>query len=698
MILPLIIALYITLTAAHVTPRLDAPKCTARTSWESPTGANPIVQLDSWGPDSIRIRIALDDILITPPIQALQPFPPELSTECSVSPTQSSLKNGNIQAAVDSAGHITVTRASDGATLLSSSTPSFTPFMPSPVFPSPYTLYFTEVSYTHAAGKISGLGEHKVDTYEPRYKHLFENSQLYSQSSGGDITIPFYTSSAGFAVLFNHAGYGYVDISSTDATWIANATHQVDLWITTIPATPVVQSATVYPPLLSNYAQVVGHPNVLPPFASGFWQSKDRYRSQAEVLNISAGFAQRNIPVAIFVIDWLHWAYEGSWDFTPLCWPDPASMVKAVSELGFRTMISMWPTVDTRSSHFAAMNASGFLTRGADGKSLSGKPSENTNYVYDSFNPDSRDFVWNALVKGYVSRGIKLFWLDNDEPDGAYPGAQYFYGRSDREVAMAWVVKHQQMIYDGLIQSGVPLSELIMLSRSAWVGTANNNVVVWSGDTNSDWTTFAQQIKVAQQTAMSGIYWWTTDIAGYRSGDITQDTMQELLVRWFQFGVFCPIFRTHGHREPSSSTECGYSGAPNEFWTFKYAAQIEKLIFLRESIRPYVERHLTIASINGTPILRPMYYDFNDTICETTNDQYMFGDLYLVAPVYIYQATWRTVYLPAGETWRHYFSGTTYMGGQTVNITTTLNDFPLFTRSSVIDMTIDNNKPVILSS
>ncbi|MBX7145920.1 MAG: PDZ domain-containing protein, partial [Alphaproteobacteria bacterium] len=221
--------------------------------------------------------------------------------------------------------------------------------------------------------------------------------------------------------------------------------------------------------------------------------------------------------------------------------------------------------------------------------------------------------------------------------------------------------------------------EIIMLSRQAWIGSHLINVAVWSGDIDSSWEELLKQIKVAQNVALSGIYWWTTDIGGYRPVGLDDNEFQELILRWFQFGAFCPLFRLHGYRHPPlPDNECGSSGGHNEIWLFNYSSQIIDIILLRESLRDYVEYHLNISHENGTPILRPMFYDFSDdSECYKAEDQYMFGSDYLVAPVYTYRATSRSVYLPAiskhNLVWQHYYTKQFYAGGQRYNIPKTVD-------------------------
>ena len=677
------------LTSARISPRLDAPLCT--TSFYHPTLAANI-QLDAWGHDSIRIRLSPSDIQQIPEVQAMLPFPPGLTPPPGAAlPCRSadeSLSNGNLAISVGDDGSVKATRVSDGAVLMSTTAVQFDPVSFPSVYPSNYTLYATSLSYTHLEGQIYGLGEHKTGrTQYEDYTHLFENSQIYGDSLGGDITIPWYISTAGFGLLYNEAGYGWLHINSQQATWLSNATHQLDLWVTTSSADG--SQPTPYPQLSSNYADATGHPNPLPHFASGFWQSKDRYRNQSEILQVTQHFHDLQVPVEVFVIDWQHWQYLGDWTFwLELCWPDPTAMVRQISSYGIHTMISAWPRVDTKSIHYAAMSAAGYLTTDAQGKEIIS--ADGVSIVYDPFKPAAREYFWGALLAGYVQHGIQLFWLDAAEPEQSLPGQQWWNGKSDREVGMAWTVHHQRAVFEGSIASGIPESEVIMLVRHGWVGSALFNAFVWSGDTSSTWDELNTQVRLAPNVALSGLHWWATDIGGYNSGQYQSADFNELLVRWFQWGAFLPIFRTHGHRQPSEDNgPCGGGGGPNELWTYQHQTEIAAVIALREEIRPYVEHYLTVASETGIPILRPMWYSFTDAEClsKQSEDQYMFGPNWLVAPVLqpLSQSKTRNVYLPQlpkSEQWVNYYSGETSQGGARVDVAVTLGSFPLFQRQS----------------
>ena len=319
-------------------------------------------------------------------------------------------------------------------------------------------------------------------------------------------------------------------------------------------------------------------------------------------------FHELDVPVEVLVIDWQHWHYLGDWSFWQSeCWPDPTAMVKEISSYGTHTMISAWPRVDPHSSHYAEMSALKLLTTRSNGSEL--MSADGSGYIYDAFNPAAREYVWNALLAGYVSHGIQLFWLDAAEPEQSRPGLQWWNGHSDLEVGMAWVIQHQLMIFEGSLSSGIHEDQIIQLVRHGWVGSSLSNSFIWSGDVQSSWESLQVQVKVAPNVQLSGLHWWATDIGGYFGGHFADADFNELLVRWFQWGAFLPIFRTHGHREPSEENEplCGGGGGPNELWIYQHEAEIRAIIALRELIRPYVEYHLLQASLHGVPILQPMW-------------------------------------------------------------------------------------------
>eukprot|EP01088_Endostelium_zonatum_P017865 TRINITY_DN5507_c0_g1_i2.p1 TRINITY_DN5507_c0_g1~~TRINITY_DN5507_c0_g1_i2.p1 ORF type:complete len:360 (+),score=82.63 TRINITY_DN5507_c0_g1_i2:788-1867(+) len=359
-------------------------------------------------------------------------------------------------------------------------------------------------------------------------------------------------------------------------------------------------------------------------------------------------------------------------------------------------MVSLWPLVAPQSFNAPEMVKNGCLINNKYGTPLLWSYDS---YTYDAFNPGARAFFWQAVKKGYYSHGIKTFWLDADEPQRFLPdqsGQYWYYEGQDLEVGMAYPLYHQRAIYDGLKSEGE--TEFLSLSRSAWAGSQRYHGAVWSGDIHSSFHQLYVQVRLAQNMALSGIYWWTTDIGGYWGGDIFDPVWRELIVRWFQFGAFCPLFRIHGDRNPAAPNNpvCGFSGGRNEIWEFGEKAQvaITDMINLRENNRPYIMNMMRVANQTGEPVLKPLlYYYSHDAVVvaggSTIEGEYLFGHDWLVSPVTTYQATEWRVYLPElkgepGKMWMDWFGKVKYNGGTWVNykLNPNLRNFPLFVKST----------------
>ena len=243
---------------------------------------------------------------------------------------------------------------------------------------------------------------------------------------------------------------------------------------------------------------------------------------------------------------------------------------------------------------------------------------------------------------------------------------------------------HAQGFYDGMRAEGE--EEILSLCRSAWAGSQRYGALVWSGDIDSTFEDLRRQISAGLNIGLSGIPWWTTDIGGFKNGDINDPSFRELIVRWFQFGVFCPVFRLHGIRQPGTMIGAEQTGAANEVWSFgdEQYTIIRQLLFLRERLRPYVMAQMRKASESGLPPMRPLFVDFPaDAASWDVEDQFLFGDDILVAPVYTEGARTRRVYLPAGPegtTWRDAWTGAEHQGGAWITAPAPLDTIPVFLR------------------
>ncbi|UJR16936.1 hypothetical protein I4U23_003834 [Adineta vaga] len=264
------------------------------------------LQVESWGPDSIRIRLSPDIIIQTPDYQALLPEQPIINTEACQQSDKNTFINGNIKFYInDDNTTWAIQRQSDGLILMQTQSTTFLPYKyPTSIYSPIYTLYQLSLIYLHIQnGYLYGLGQHHYGHNLTLPYHNFHLPFVFSSTAptNGDISIPWYIHTSGFGFLWNQPGYGSFDVQAdTKIMWTANATHQLDLWITTIPAEETI-SSLFYPILMKNYVDVIGHPNPLPQFASGFWQSKNRYRTQQELLEVAKGYYDRQIPVSVIV-------------------------------------------------------------------------------------------------------------------------------------------------------------------------------------------------------------------------------------------------------------------------------------------------------------------------------------------------------------------------------------------------------------
>lgn len=479
-----------------------------------------------------------------------------------------------------------------------------------------------------------------------------------------------------YGFLWNMPNYGGVIFAPKMTNWTAHASSQLDYFITTSSKQADTNPAQAPADILHNYVDAVGHTPQFPEYAAGYWHSRNRYATQKELLEAAEGFANRSVPVSVIVIDYHHWIHMGDWSFNPAQWPDVPGMVQKLTQLGMYVMVSAWPFSAVDSTSFANVS-NGLAVLNENKTAPVWWDDNNCNakcYLYDPTQKKARQYIWSRLNAGYYHYGIKIFWLDASEPEistsdatrAAYD-SQLSLG-SMQQIGMMYPYFHTQMVAEGLASEGE--KEWIMLTRSAWAGMQRWGAALWSGDTHSTWKSLQVSIAAGLNTQLSGIGWWTTDIGGYSGGKPSDPEFRELIVRWFQYGAFCPLFRQHGARDTAI---WGYG---NDSYT-----AIVKMIELRVQMKDYIMRQMKILSDSGFPINRPMWWDYpEDHQSWGIIDQFMFGSDYLVAPVYVYKARSRSVYLPTGK-WFHYFSGRHYEGGKTYNISAPFDEIPLFKKA-----------------
>ncbi|MGN0479671.1 MAG: TIM-barrel domain-containing protein, partial [Hominenteromicrobium sp.] len=311
---------------------------------------------------------------------------------------------------------------------------------------------------------------------------------------------------------------------------------------------------------------------------------------------------------------------------------------------------------------------------------------------YDATNPEAREFVWNEVKKNYYDKGVRIFWLDEAEPEYSYydfDNYRYHLG-PNVQIGNIYPKCYAQTFYEGMEQAGQ--KNILNLLRCAWAGSQKYGALVWSGDIHSSFESFRNQFAAGLNMGIAGIPWWTTDIGGFHGGDPNDEAFREVFARWFQYGTFCPVMRLHGDREPHalplSPANGGRmpSGGPNEVWSYGETIyeMCSKYMFLRERLRPYITGLMRDAHEKGSPVIRPMFYDFpQDGVCWENDTQYMFGGSLLVAPVMEAGQRKKNVYLPEG-TWYNAWTGEALTGGRVIEADAPLDVIPVFTRDPAL--------------
>jgi len=622
------------------------------------------VVIEGWGADGLRVRIKPGEAKQTSD-WALD-LPVAHDAEVQVTPQEATIRNGKISARISDIpmqrGHLEffrhkgekqepILREYDYVVVANNPGARF-------FRPVGNDLFYSELHFAARDGeRFYGMGENAtghlnlkgcvIDLYQRHIKAV----------------VPFVVSSDGYGFLWNNPSLGRVEFGQNRTRWVSYGCKQLDYYVT---------AGDSYAEIMSHYADAAGHAPAFPYWASGFWQCKLRYQSQGEFLNVAREFKERELPLSVLVIDFMHWDTTGNWRLDPKFWPDPKAMVQEMNDQGVRIMISPWTLVDEKSENFAYMKEHGLFTGSVDGKKDTvdfGGPK----YQYDPTNPEAARYLWSKWKANYFDLGIRTFWLDPcDEfhEIADYDQATFHIG-SAREANAWFPVAHQKNIYDGLVASGE--KEVVTICRNAWAGSQRYGACPAPHDIMNSFEHLREYMKVGLNVMMSGIPWWNCDIGGFITPDNRSPEFQELMVRWYQYGVFLPVFRTHGCRPNNEPWTLGGNTYPN----------IRASILLRERLRPYVMEQMKLASEKGLPPMRPVFFDFSsDPKTWEIEDQFLFGTDILVAPVVYYKLRSRPVYLPAGSAWIDAWSGRELQGGQTVEAQAPLEHSPVYVRAS----------------
>jgi alpha-D-xyloside xylohydrolase len=551
--------------------------------------------------------------------------------------------------------------------------------------------YHTKLEFEWADGEaLYGLGSHEEGMLNLRGQHQY----LYQQNMKA--VIPIILSSRGYGIVLDNYSYmTFHDDAFGSYLW-ADIGDELDFYFIYGPE---------FDHIVNGIRKLTGKAPMLPRWAFGYIQAKERYQSQAELIAVVQEYRKRGLPLDCIVLDWMSWP-EGLWGqktLDPERFPDPNAMTAELHRLNAHLMVSIWPIMDSKSDNNKEMREQGYLL--------------GNQATYDAFQEKAREIYWKQANAGLFSHDIDAWWCDCTEPfeadwqgtfkpepeERAQINTLAAKKYLDPQYINAYSLWHSKGIYEGQRQT-TNQKRVVNLTRSAYAGQHRYGTITWSGDTAANWETLRRQIADGLNFCVTGSPYWTVDIGAFFvknkpelwfwRGDYDQGVedlgYRELYVRWFQFGAFLPMFRSHG------------TDTPREIWRFgnpgdlMYDALVKSLQ-LRYRLMPYIYSLAGQVAHNDYTMLRALPFDFrSDPDTYNIFDQFMFGPALLVNPVtkpMLYAANstplqgvekTRPVYLPAGSDWYDFWTGERYTGGQTILADAPLDTMPLYVRSGSI--------------
>lgn len=506
-----------------------------------------------------------------------------------------------------------------------------------------------------------GLGQHQAGVWN------YHGESVELSQDNTNISIPFFVSSRGYGILWNNDSASRFDNKFLHALYLSSdVADTIDFYLIYGPSLDKV---------IAGYRELTGAAPMLGKWAYGFWQSKNRYQSQQELLGIARKYRTLHIPIDNIVQDWFWWRTMGDPVFNKN-YPDPQAMIAELHREHFHTMFSWWPYFNPGTPVYDYMAKHGYFIARTVVKGFQPRG----HALYDAFNPAARKYNWDLLDKALFRIGADAWWLDADEPEtvgqekNILRSYRVFLGNGARYVN-AYPLMHAMGVYEGQ-RSVTNRKRVFLLSRSAFAGSQRYAVTSWSGDVETNWLNFARQIPAGLNFELSGLPYWTTDIGGFVTGHPNDAAYRELFVRWFEYGTFCPIFRLHGTRVPDV----------NELWSYGSKAQavLVKYDRLRYRLMPYIYSLAWMVTSEGYTPMRGLVMDFpSDVTARNIGDQFLYGPALLVNPVTQPGVkTWR-LYLP-GAKWYDFWTGHALEGPEWIEAKAPLDRMPLYVRAGSI--------------
>ena len=562
--------------------------------------------------------------------------------------------------------------------------------------------YNVAQSFKLSAGEaIYGFGQVQDGNLNHRNKN-------YSHMVQGNMSvwIPFFHSTRGYGLYWDLYGpCDFTDNSSTGATFKTEAAHAVDYYV-------LVGSENDGDDVVRRVRELTGKATMVPLWTFGYFQSKERYQSATETLGVMQKYRSQQVPIDCVVQDWQYWGDNNMWNAMEFLNPQFKTtyhkMIDGLHDGGAHLLISFWANFGPDTKQYKYFKEHNQLMKRGNEIMTTTYPGNAGVAIYSPYQKSARDYYWQCLYDGLVSKGVDAYWVDSSEPDH-YEGGEDWEKTNDfvvldktdednatlnplslqsqhtwRSMRNVFPLMHASGVYDGHRGQKAEFTEAkrcMIMTRSGFVGMQRYGAGTWSGDVTASWETLARQIPAALNYSACGIPSWNSDIGGFFNGSFSgpgQDTYNELYCRWIQFGTFCTIMRSHGSATDRAIYQFGKEGE-------SYYDVINRYIHLRYALLPYIYSTARKVYADDYSFMRAMGIAYpQDAATRELKDQFMFGHDLLVAPVVQSQATKRSVYLPKADNWTDIWSGEQYEGGKKVSRDVSLAVMPLYVRQGTI--------------
>ncbi|UAL11516.1 glycoside hydrolase family 31 protein [Caulobacter segnis] len=642
-------------TAGYAKAQSPAAVVTQKTSsgveFRLPQG---VLRLDLWSDNIVRVRFSADGAWTGTynPAVIAQPRPGRWTIEEQGDRTI--LKTAALRVSVDRASGEILFLTADGQRILRAAAAGQDSTAGAPG--QRFDLGAREAVY--------GLGQHQGGQLD------YRGASVLLQQINTDVGVPMAVSSNGYGVLWNNPASTRVDVATPQYAHSLRFKSE---------AGGGVDYHFIYGPdidqVVGGYRGLTGQAPLMARWTWGLWQSKERYQTQDETLSIVRRYRALGVPFDAVVQDWQYWS-PGGWgshQFDPARFPDPAGLVKAVHDLNARIIISVWPRFDLTTANHDELRKAGALFEPI----YPNVYPEGLGRWYDAWSATGRAIYWKQIMRNLGRYGFDGWWLDGAEAElGGKPGQMAGLSTAagpGAETFNSYPLLHTTAVHDGM-RRDMPEKRAFILTRSAYAGQQRNAAITWSGDVEGNWDTLAKQVPAALNFSISGIPYWSADIGGFFGGDPQDPAYAELFTRWYQFGVFNPMFRVHG------------TGKGKELWAFAPEVQQRLIAYdkLRYRLLPYIYSTAWEVTQRAGTMMRPLVMDFRtDPNVLTLRDQYMFGRGLMVSPVIQKDADIRAVYLPKGD-WYDFWTGTKMAGGKVVAVKADIDTIPVHVPAGTI--------------